>query len=91
MLIAILGLWVALDQDGYVWEYRALAKYDDTQVVARCEYQYIKINGVEQWRGIYYNSGTDFDNKFFPQKAYLENLASCVKWVNHFMYGDFYL
>jgi hypothetical protein len=79
--------WFVQDDDGYLWEYRARARYDNIQVLATCEYTYMRVSGVEKWRGTYYGTPTDmYWND--PPVARLDNLVGCFNWVNHHMNGD---
>jgi hypothetical protein len=91
---ATLKGWVPQTDSGYVWEYWA-PQGNATIVVARCEYSYMKLQGIRQWTGRYYNQATslwgdDMRNRPHYQSG-LEELAGCVKWVEHFMYGDYYI
>lgn len=95
LLTAILtiGLWVQL-AEGMIWEYHAV-RNGNTQVVARCEYQYVRLSGVRWWRGTYFNKTWDFFSGGFEDgfitETELPELCGCVEWVNHFMLGDYYI
>ena len=80
--------WIPIDEPGYTWEYWARTRYDNIEVVARCEYTYMKVSGVEKWRGTYYGTPTDFYWND-PPVARLDNLSGCVEWVNHHKNGDY--
>ena len=86
--------WVAADEDGYVWEYRG--RLGNTEIVlARCEYMFIRWNGIEKWKGWYYMktqdfNGEGFDDRFVDNRN-LDGLCGCVNWVAHQMYGDYYI
>lgn len=82
--------WVAIDKDGYRWEYHAKAKYNNTQVLATCTYTYMRISGVERWKGTYHGTSTDFYWKD-PPVARLDNLVGCFNWVNHHMNGNHFI
>ena len=75
--------WVPMSDSGYSWHYWA-----GDRVLASCSYQYMKISDVEQWRGSYYGSKTDFMMKTERvQASNLKGLSGCVVWVEHHMYG----
>lgn len=86
--------WVQMDSYGYVWElHDKRARY--TQVVARCSYSFMRISGIERWRGIYFNKSMDFsgnglDDRFVDNSD-LDGLCGCVEWVYHFLFGDLYI
>jgi len=82
--------WTVIDEDGYHWEYRVLARWDNIQVLAVCEYTYMKVSGVEKWRGTYYGTPTDFYWKD-PPVSRVDNLSGCFDWVNHHMNGDHFI
>ena len=85
--------WLPQDKDGYLWEYHARGRGRVIQVVARCSYTFIRIRGVEKWNGTYYNilddfgKGDQFDS-FVTSWKRLDGLSGCVRWVEHFLYGD---
>jgi hypothetical protein len=82
--------WIVQDDNGYRWEYHAQRRTDTIEVVARCEYTYIKYNGDEKWRGTYYGTPTDFYESDPPVRE-TDGLSGCVSWVNHHLYGDYYI
>lgn len=82
--------WQAIDQSGNHWVLY-VPNDDGVLRIASCDYSYMKIRGVEKWKGQYYgmvdsmnHHGPVFDND-------LENLVGCVTWVERFLYGDFYI
>lgn len=86
--------WVVQDEDGWVWEYWA-PQGKATIVLARCEYSFVRYQGIEHWTGTYYNQVTSFWGFGMlnrPQyQPDLEGLVGCVSWVENFMYGDYYI
>jgi hypothetical protein len=82
--------WVPVDDAGYHWEYRVRARYDNIQTLAKCEYTYMKVSSIEQWRGAYYGTPTDFYESD-PPVATVDGLSGCVSWVNHHMNGDYFI
>jgi hypothetical protein len=86
--------WVVQDEDGYLWEFWA-PQGRATIVLARCEYSYMKITGVEKWIGRYYNQTTSLWGDGMRNRPHwdpnLQGLSGCVSWVEHFMYGDYYI
>jgi hypothetical protein len=82
--------WVVQDNDGYVWEYHAQRGESVIEVVARCNYTFVKYSGVEEWQGVYYGTPTDFYWSDPPTKV-TDGLSGCVSWVNHHLNGDYYI
>lgn len=79
--------WIPLFDDGNFWMYRT-----ESGIQAECNYQYMKIMGVEQWRGRMLNMYTDFmagSDRF--EESGLSNLSGCVAWVENNLMGGYYL
>jgi hypothetical protein len=60
--------------------------------LAQCRYQYVKVGGVEMWKGSYFAGYTELE----PFGHYLvmrdlENLSGCVEWVEHQVLGDYFI
>jgi hypothetical protein len=81
--------WIVQDKDGYRWELRA-NRGSNIEVVAICSYTFIKYQGVEKWRGVYYGTPTDFYESD-PPIGEVDGLFGCVEWVNHHLYGDYFI
>ena len=82
--------WVPIDKSGYYWEYWARTRYNNVEIVAKCVYTYIKVSGVEKWKGTYYGTPTDLYWSD-PPMSRLDGLHSCISWVNHHMNGDYFI
>jgi hypothetical protein len=77
--------WIPMSETGYTWLYKARRANGSVEVVAMCRYDFMKVGGVEKWTGTYYQNPTD------PPQSQLDNLSGCVAWVNHHMYGDYFI
>jgi hypothetical protein len=58
-------------------------------VLARCDYSYMRVMGVEKWKGIYYGMTDDISFGDPVSHPDLRNLSGCVDWVKMFYYGDY--
>jgi hypothetical protein len=84
--------WNSMGETGHHWTYLCKNRNDIFVELARCEYQYIKIKGVEMWRGTYFGKMTSFQMKKDPfTKGRLDGLYRCVEWVRHHRIGDWYI
>jgi hypothetical protein len=82
--------WIARSDDGNHWDFY-VKKEKGRARLASCDYQYMKVYGVEMWKGKYYGM-TDSMNFHGPVFATeLPNLVGCVKWCDKFTYGDYYI
>lgn len=81
--------WVVIDQDGYIWEYWTM-RGDVLVTLGRCEYTYMRVSGVEIWRGTYHWSERDL-YMGSPIQAETEGLHECTEWIMHHAIGDYYV
>jgi hypothetical protein len=90
MLIKEKG-WTSIHDNGNLWNLYVIAN-GHLVVLAQCRYQYVKVMGVEMWRGVYF-AGRDDMNPFdhFLVRRSLENLSGCVEWVDNQVLGGFYV
>jgi hypothetical protein len=51
----------------------------------------MRVNDVEMWKGVMHKMPTSFMGGQAVQEEGLENLAGCVEWVEHHLYGGYYL
>jgi hypothetical protein len=58
-------------------------------ILAKCDYTYMKIRGVEKWRGTYFGMKESFKWHGPVFDKNLDNLVGCVDWVKMFYYGDY--
>lgn len=78
--------WIAKSSDGNHWD--LYVPYDGNRKrIASCDYQYMKVRGIEMWEGRYYgmNETWNFHEEILEDN--LNNLSGCVEWVNKFYYG----
>jgi hypothetical protein len=80
--------WSPLSESGNHWILRDYIG-GKLYILARCDYTYRTVSGVEKWKGTYFGmadelnfGGPVYDNR-------LENLVGCVDWVKNFYYGDY--
>ena len=78
--------WSSMNDDGYFWIYRT-----EQGIIATCTYTYMKIMGVEKWKGKMAKMPTDFMLDQVIQDDDLDNLSGCVEWVNFYLIGGYYL
>jgi hypothetical protein len=78
--------WSPIAENGYHWIYRT-----EQGIQATCSYTYMRVNDVEMWEGVMHKMPTSFMGGQVVQEAGLENLAGCVEWVEHHLYGGYYL
>jgi hypothetical protein len=78
--------WTPLTEDGYHWIFRT-----EQGIQATCQYQYMRVQDVEMWKGTMHKMTTDFMSDQSVQESGLSNLSGCVDWVNHHLYGGYYL
>ena len=74
-------------ESGNLWMYRT-----ERGIQAVCRYQYMKVSDVRQWSGEMKKMYTDFmgGTETYYESG-LEELAGCVAWVEHHLYGGYYL
>jgi hypothetical protein len=82
--------WIATDGSGNHW-LLYVPTQDGRKRIAECNYQYMKIKGVEQWSAVFYPIQESFNFHGPVWENHLENLSGCVEWVNKFQYGGYYL
>jgi len=58
-------------------------------LLATCDYTYMKYNGVEKWKGRYFGMTDDMNFHGPVWDSNLDNLVGCVNWVKMFYYGDY--
>ena len=83
--------WNSLGTSGNHWAYLIEDKEIVLSALASCDYQYVKYNSIEMWRGTYYGHKTDFMMGQTLTESDLPNLYGCVEWVRHQMMGDHYI
>ena len=80
--------WSPTSESGNHWVLRDYIG-GKLHILARCDYTYMKVMGVEKWKGKYYGM-TDDLNFDKPVSNYeLDELSGCVDWVKMFYYGDY--
>ena len=79
--------WSAMLPSGNLWVYRT-----ERGIQASCNYQYMKISGVEQWRGKMLKMKTSFMQETeIVQQSGLQNLSGCVEWVENHLKGGYWI
>jgi len=80
--------WMPTSDSGDHWVLRDYIG-GKLNLIATCDYTYMKIRGIEIWKGKYFGMTDDlnFHGPVFDDN--LENLAGCVDWVKNFYYGDY--
>ena len=79
--------WSSINDDGYFWVYRT-----EQGIQATCTYTYMKVSGVEQWKGKINKKQTSFyGGTGTVAKWDLENLVGCVEWVEDYLMGGYWL
>jgi hypothetical protein len=80
--------WSPTGNSGNHWILRDFIGGELT-VLAKCDYTYMSIRGVEKWKGTYFGM---MDSRRWHEPVYddkLERLSGCVDWVKMFYYGDY--
>lgn len=80
-------MWVPTNDSGFHWVYRT-----EEGIMASCDYQYMRVKGVRHWQGKMWKMNTDFMGGTDPYiQSGLEELAGCVAWVEHNLYGGYWI
>ena len=80
--------WQPVTQDGNHWSLYAPIG-GNLNLIATCDYSYMKVSGVEKWRGRYFGMTSDLHFHGYVFDSELQNLSGCVEWVKMFYYGDY--
>jgi len=80
--------WQPTSDSGNHWVLRGFLGGKLT-ILATCDYTYMKIMGVEKWKGRYFGMTDDMNFHGPVWNNDLENLVGCVDWVKNFYYGDY--
>jgi hypothetical protein len=76
-----------MSEDGNNWVYRT-----EQGLQAQCSYTYMKVENIQQWRGVLFKRNTDFmGGTQRVEESGLEELAGCVAWVEHHLVGGYWL
>ena len=78
--------WVSINDDGNFWVFRT-----EQGIIATCTYTYMKVSGIELWKGKMNNMRTDFGFDGAWVATDLDNLAGCVEWVSRQLMGGYYI
>jgi hypothetical protein len=80
--------WQPISESGNHWILRDYIG-GKLYILARCDYTYRSVMGVEKWKGTYFGMADElnFGGPVYDDR--LENLAGCVDWVKNFYYGDY--
>ncbi len=80
--------WQPTSESGNHWVLRGFIG-GKLNILARCDYTYIKIRGVERWKGRYYGMKDELNFDDPVSNHDLKELSGCVEWVKMFYYGDY--
>jgi hypothetical protein len=80
--------WSPLSESGNHWILRDYIGGHLT-ILARCDYTYMSVRGVEKWKGTYFGMRESLGWHEPVFNGDLEELAGCVEWVKMFYYGDY--